>query len=373
MMRVLLLGMTSLFFIFSTALAEESFGDLEGSMASREFTPAERKYFTDATDRYQKYELHGDFKIRSVIAWLDNDHIVFSARKLPGWEAKANEHSRIMSMNVITGEYKDTGYRGRLICLNHLGDVMIRQGGDEIVVNSSTVKYEWLIGKWGEELSSVSRPENSFIPPYLCRFSPYGDQIYITPREKITEDMHRKLPLLPGHGYLRETVEYVNGKPTYPVYYVKPDGSTKFVADKVPLHSNLYFYPWLNAYYDRLPLRYKPRVFSITGEFSIISTPRLLSHWSEKSPAMDAGGVLTKAGMLWNVHQGYGDWAKQGLFLDAESGLMRVDIGRGGDAIVSPDGCRVMDIVLRENPYGKSHRNYIWLVIDFCVDKNLIN
>lgn len=369
MKRWLLIAVAVAFGVCSAARAEESFGDLEGSTASKEFTPAERRYFTEALDRYQKYELSGDFKIRSTIAWLDNDHIVFSARKLPGWEATDAEHSRLISMNVVTGKYKDTGYRGRLICLNHLGDVMIRQGGSETFPNPSTVKYKWLIGKWGEQLTSVSRPENSFVLSYLCQFSHYGDQIYITPNDKITEDMHRKLPLLPEHGYLRETVDYANGKPIYPVYHVKPDGSIRFVSNKVPTHSNFYFYPWMNAYHDRLPLGYKPRIFNIAGDFSLIPVPKLLAYWSEKSSSMDAGGVLTKAGMLWTVHQGYGDWKKQGLYLDTASGLMRIDSGRGGDSIVSPDGCRVMDIVLREDPYGKLPRNYTWLVIDFCGGK----
>ena len=355
--------------IFCTAEAQESFGDLEGSVASKEFTQAERRYFTEALDRYQKYELHGDFKIRSNIAWLDNDHIVFSARKLPGWEATANEHSRIMSMNVVTGEYKDTGYRGRLMCLNHQGDMMVRQGGSEAFPDSSKTRYEWWIGTWGGELTSVPRPDNSSIPSYLCRFAPYGDQIYTTPKEKIREGMHRTLPLLPEHGYFRETVEYIGEKATYPVHHIKRDGSMRLVTNKVPIHSNFIFYPWMNTYYDRLPLRYKPRIFHISGEFSYVGIPKLLAYWSKSSPSMDAIGVLTKAGMLWTVHHGYGDWKKQGLYLDTTGGLMRVDIGVGADSIVSPDGCKVMDVILREDPFGKFPRAYVWLIVDFCKGK----
>ncbi len=369
MKLLVLVALTAVFTFCSAAETEESFSDLEGSAASKEFTPAERKHFTEALDRYKKYELHGDFNIRSNIAWLDNDHIVFSARKLPGWEAVGVEHSRIIAMNVVTGEYKDTGYRGRLMCLNHLGDVMIRQGGNEIIVNSPSVRYEWLIGKWGEALTSVSRPENSRIPAYLCRFSPYGDQIYITPKEKLTEGMHRKLPLLPEHGYLRETVEYVGERATYPVYYVKPDGNSQLVAKKIPLYSDFYFYPWLNAYYERSPLSYGPRVFYTSGEFKAIPIPKLLKYWATTSSPISAVGVLTKAGMLWDIHQSRGDWKKQGLYLDSQQGLLRIEEGSGVRSIISPDGCRIVDSILRGDPYKTLPQIYTWLVIDICMEK----
>ena len=308
--------------------------------------------------------------MRSIVAWLDNDHIVFSARKLPGWEATGDEHSRIISMNVTTGDYKDTGYRGRLICLNHLGDLMIRQGGNEIFLDSSRTKYTWLIGKWGGPLTLATRPDNSFITSYLCRFTQYGDQIHTTAQEKLTDSMHRKLPLLPGHGYFRESVIQADGRTIYPIYHVKPDGSSTLSSDKAPLHSDFYFNPWMNAYYERIPLRHGPRIFHPSGEFSVISIPKLLKYWSDRSPSMVTAGAITKMGMLWDVHQGYGDWRKQGLYLDRPEGLERVDIGRGTHSIVSPDGCRAFDLVLRDDPYGKLPRNYDWLVIDFCKVKN---
>ncbi len=353
----------------SLASAVDLFRDLEGSALSREFTPAERRYFTEALDRYQKYELSGDFKIRSIAAWLDNDHIVFSARKLPGWEATGDEHSRIISMNVTTGEYEDTGYRGRLICLNHLGDVMIRQGGDEIIVNSSKVKYEWFIGKWGEALTPVSHPDNSLIPPYLCRFSPYGDQIYTTPKEKISEGMRRTLPLLPGHGYLLETVEYTNETAAYPVFYVNPDGSSKYVTNKVPLDSEFYFLPWMNAYYERSALGSRPRFFYISGEFAAIPTPKLFWYWSVASPSVEAVSMPTKAGIIWDVRHRNGAWKKQGIYLDSPEGLLRIEEGSGVRAKISPNGCRIMDGIQRENPRKKSPQIYKWMVIDICMEK----
>jgi hypothetical protein len=48
---------------------------------------------------------------------------------------------------------------------------------------------------------------------------------------------------------------------------------------------------------------------------------------------------------------------------------MRVDIGVGADSIVSPDGCKVMDVILREDPFGKFPRAYVWLIVDFCKGK----
>ncbi len=369
MRRSIFLVIAAMLLTCLSALADEWFADLEGSVTSEEFTKAERQYFTDAPNRYQKYELRGNFKIRSIVAWLDNDHIVFSARKLPDWEAKAYEHSRIISMNVASGEYKDTGYRGRLICLNHLGTVMIRQGGDEIIPYSSNTKYAWLVGKWGESLTTIETTPSAFVPNYLCQFSSYINSNQTNRPDEEKADFGRKLLLLPEHGYFQESTTYMDGERNRPVILFKPDGSSLHISEKLPLHFDFYFYPWMNAYFEKKPLRYGPQIFYPTGSFSQVSIPKLLRYWSVRSISMDANGVLTKAGMLWNVSHDSKAWKKQGQYLDTPTGLVRVDLGRGGNPIVSPDGCRVMDTLSRENLLGKLSLNYSWLVIDLCKDK----
>jgi len=57
MKPLILVALTAVFTFCSAAETEESFSDLEGSAASKEFTPAERKHFTKALDRFKKYEL----------------------------------------------------------------------------------------------------------------------------------------------------------------------------------------------------------------------------------------------------------------------------------------------------------------------------
>lgn len=84
---------------------------------------------------------------------------------------------------------------------------------------------------------------------------------------------------------------------------------------------------------------------------------------------MNAGGVLTKAGMLWDVRQGYRDWKKQGLYLDSPEGLLRIEKGSGMHSVSSPNGCRIVDSVLRGDPYANSSQIYTWLVIDICEPK----
>lgn len=370
MIRVLILGITCLFFMFSTALAEASFGDLEGSVASSEFTHAERRYFTDATNRFQKFEIQNEFKARSIIAWLDNDHIVFSARKFPGWKAKPHESSRIIALNVVTGEYIDSGYRGRLFCLNHLGDLMIRQGGDEAIVYSSTEKYQWLVGKWGHELSYTQHPLKPFIPNYLCRFSSSENIIYSEENEKSSSEIQRKIPLLPEHGYLHEDIKYSSNGEIRSVRMVTPDGDSTLVSRRAPQPLFFYFLPWSNEYFEKLALRHEPRIFHPTSGFSSIPVPKLLEYWSSNSLSTAAGATRTKAGMLWDVHQANGFWKKQGFYLDTLEGLLRIESGRGVYAIVSPNGCRIVDSVVRGDPYRKGPAAHTWLVIDICNLKN---
>lgn len=172
--------------------------------------------------------------------------------------------------------------------------------------------------------------------------------------------------LLPNHGYLQSQ----NGNQGFPkiedVYHIKADNSMKKVSERFPLHDDFYFYPWLNAYFEKSSLRRGPRIFYPWGSFSDVEIPNLFSEWLISSPSTSIGGVMTRAGMLWDVHQDQGDWKKQGLFLATSNGLLRIEEGSGIYSIVSPNGCRVVDNVLRGDPYRPAQHTYIWLVIDVC-------
>ncbi len=360
------ISITAIFFFCSSVMAGESFSDLEGSVESKEFTSAEKRYFIDATDRYKKYTIRDEFKARSIIAWLDNDRIVFSARRLPGWETKSDEPSRIIALNVTTRDYIDSGYRGRLFCLNHLGDMMIRQGGNEEINYSSIEKYEWLIGKWGDDLSHTQRPVDSVIPNYLCRFSSKRNRNLPTGNEVSISNLNRRIELLPEHGYLQEEIERTSNGEMHTVKMVKSDGSSNIFSEKAPQPLFFYFQPWAGNYIEKVALRHEPRIFHPISGFSSIPIPRLLEYWSLNSPSMAANAIGTRAGILWDVHQGNGHWKKQGFYLETSGRLLKVENGRGVYAVVSPDGCRIVDSVVRGDPYRTGSKPYTWLVIDIC-------
>lgn len=366
MNRLVQVVVTAASAFYSLAGIGESFSDLEGSAASKEFTPAERRYFTEATNKYQKYTISNDFKARSIISWLDNDRIVFSARKYPGWEAKPDEPSRIVALNVVTGDYSDSGYRGRLFCLNHLGDMIIRTGGDDAIVYSSATTYQWLIGKWGSELSITQPPQDSFIPNYSCQFATSKNPIFSDNSQAVAFELQRDIPLLPEHGYLRENIKHINTEEIRTVQLITPDRVSKFVSDRAPQTLFFYFQPWTGEYFEKSALRQQPRIFHPHKGFSYIPIPRLFEYWSSSFASMAANVTPTKAGMLWDVHQGSGYWKKQGLYLEIPKNLLRIETGRGVYAVVSPDGCRIVDSVVRGDTSRANTNAYIWLVIDVC-------
>ncbi|MFZ9239037.1 MAG: hypothetical protein ACO23B_10270, partial [Burkholderiaceae bacterium] len=106
---------------FVCATHAEDITALVTGATSAYFTPAEKERFTEASDRFKKYEIPKSIEINAV-NWLDNEHLVFSSRKYPGWEAKRDEMSRVITYNIKTGAITDSGYRGIAMCLNHIGD-----------------------------------------------------------------------------------------------------------------------------------------------------------------------------------------------------------------------------------------------------------
>lgn len=353
--------------------AEDPFEELQGSSASYDFTKAERKYFIDAPNKFKKYEISSDFKSRSIVAWLDNDHIAFSARKYPGWEAQPEELSHVISLNIVTGKFTDSGYRGRLMCLNHLGDILVRQGEPELFESAHPENYQWLSGKWGQDLSPTPWMQSSFIPRFTCKFAPIGDRIYFVKPQQVNSESHRDFPLLPEHGVLRETVEFIDGKEVHPVHLIKPDGSSKFLFEKLPSDIFFFFHPWANAYINQTSIHNNPKILHPSGEISLLNQPPLLRYWAASAPppsiAISIRAILTKAGLIWDVYQTYKFWHKNGLYLDTKDGLLRIEEGHGSNALVSPNGCRIMDSISRGDTWSSPGKKGIFLIIDVCTLK----
>ena len=369
MKLLVLVALTAVFTFCSAAETEESFSDLEGSAASKEFTSAERKYFTEALDRFKKYELKKIFKLTSQIRWLDDNHIVFSTKKLPGWVGTSGEPSRIVVMNITDNTFNVSRYRGKLFCLNHLGDLLVRQGGIDELQFDQDIAYEWHTGKWGADLVHIHRPPNSFISNYLCKFSELSYQNHTGFTDEKQTEKYQTIQLLPEHGYLKNTLHEKGKINRSNMYHITLDGIKRFVSDRFQLHTEFYFYPWMDSYFEKSSLNRGPRVFDPSGAFTNVPIPKLLAYWRKASTSIAAGGVLTKAGMLWDVHQDRGDWRKQGIYLESNGVLLRIEEGSGVYSSVSPNGCRVIDSVLRGDPYKPQQQKYIWLVIDICKDK----
>jgi hypothetical protein len=97
---------------------------------------------------------------------------------------------------------------------------------------SQDITYEWLAGKWGNELTHISQPPNSFISNYLCQFLPSSDTLPTEDKNKQIDSGSRQMMLLPGHGYLKNFLADRYYMSSGPVSHVKDDNSQQRVSDR---------------------------------------------------------------------------------------------------------------------------------------------
>lgn len=346
----------------------EDVTSLVNAVTSFHLTPEEKALFTEATDRFKKYEIPKSIKISSVF-WLDNDHLVFTALKYPGWEIKPDEMPRIITYNVTTGEIADSGYRGRLFCINHLGDVLINQETRIESLTGSRVQ-KWITGRWGQALSHIQRLENSFLSLYRCEFISFG-----TFTKRMTEagyefDREMIMPLLDSHGVVQE-VEYTRGKKTEAVSrLIQPSGEKILLSNRPLSHIYLTFLPWCGCYFEAGAAPPEPISFYPDGEIQVHRIPTLFSIWGlviRSSTAAYPSG----RGILWMTQQGKYFWRKQGIFLQPNSDLLRIELGQAmSDLKSSPDGCRIFTQVFRGDPFKNPGNKNINLVIDICEENH---
>ncbi len=337
-------------------------------VTSETLQPHESAEFVEASDRFKKYEIPKEIKGGPAF-WLDNDRIVFASRAHNGWKAKKLEPSRIVSYNVVTGELVDSGYRGQVNCLNHLGDILIDQVDNE---ESSYRLNErrWFYGKWGQPLQRTEYVENWPFLPYLCDFNVLRNPAYRSTPGPIRKDSIRYTPLLPQHGVLKETDFADDGSDINKIYLLKPDGQGALIATKQLSHFQFTYLPWSDAYFEVEVLPDEPRTFSPSGVVVRHSIPKLLQYW-RKTIYSSIAAYPSRHGIVWAVQQKTGFWRKQGLFLQPEKGLLRIDQGQpSGTLQTSPDGCKISEQILRGDPYGSDWRNYIQVVIDLCKEND---
>jgi hypothetical protein len=358
------LGVLFLVAATSTAAAENITALVKGTQ-SFHLTPEEKALFVEASDRFKKYEIPKSILTNDVF-WLDNDHLAMSSRQYPGWEAKPEEMSRIISYNVTNSQITDSGYRGIIRCINHLGDVLITQEEKESLISKSFESYTWLSGKWGSDLAPTHPPKNSFVPSYLCRFASYGTlnkRIGPNGNEFLRESI---TPLLESHGGVEEVSETKNDKTKTVAHLIKESGEKILLSHRHLNYLSFIYMPWQTSYFEATSAPPEPIAFSPGGKTEFHRLPMLLSIWHQfihTSVAADP----SKRGILWTVQQRKGFWRKQGIFLQLDSELLRVEEGQAlSNLKSSPNGCRIHARVFRGDPFKRIDSKDIRLIIEFC-------
>lgn len=344
--------------------------DLLGSEKTQEFTPAERAYFNQAIDKYKSYWLNKAFMGKSIARWLDNDRIVISASNHPGWAALPTEQPKLIAIHVVTGEFTDLGYRGELLCLNHLGDLMYRTASDPSEPDPSKKQYSYFAGKWGEKMEEIKEPSRAFIPRYLCKFKPIGPNFVYTPIETLPPDAARVIPLLPGHGEFRQTMERYGPNLFPQVAFHKPGAMEGQAMNfEMPQFDSLSYLPWLDAYFEVGPLLHPVLTFRPDGSVTPHPLPYLLQFWSRYTN-MSAHVYATREGLLWDVQHKKTGLSKGGLYLQTPKVLLRIDDGVvTAGTQVSPNGCRIFTGIKRYRTGLSTPSQIGLLTIDVCQEQ----
>ncbi len=330
--------------------------------------PHESAEFVEASDKFKKYVIPKEI-IAGRYLWLDNDRLVFASRAHNGWKAKKLEPSRIVSYNVVTGELVDSGYRGQVNCLNHLGEILIDQVDNE-ERSYKLNERRWFYGKWGQPLQRTEYVANWPFHPYLCDFNVLRNPTYRSTPGPIRKDSIRYTPLLPQHGVLKETEFADDGSDINKIYLLKPDGKSALIATKRLNHYHFVYQPWSDSYFEVEVLPDAPRTFSPSGAVIIHPIPRLFQYWL-KTNYWSITAYPSRPGIIWAVQQPSGSWRKQGLFLQTDKRLLRIDEGYpSGFHQPSPDGCKITAQIHRGDPMGDDWRENTRIVIDLCKEND---
>lgn len=335
-----------------------------------EFTAEEKSQFIEALDKYSKRWMPDGIRPTplSVMRWLDDKRLVLSVRETPGWKARPDEPSQIVVVNTNTGSIDVAPYRGELQCLNHQGSLMIRLPSQGLIEGSRPTDDAWQQGKWGHPLASIEWKKNSFVPSYLCEFSPYGSDLYSPHAVSRDTGGYRDIPLLPQHGFLRESLTRdERGVLIRPVALHGPSGKIIPLEGDPPLRDYTRYQPWSDTYFQNgTSLSAPTRILDPKGQRVLLIPPSLMQAWGRKNVG-SARSHGVAIGVLWAVYANSGYWRKQGMYLETASGLERIDEGANGTQIeVSPDGCRVASYNRKWDPSARGGPSPRLLVIDLC-------
>lgn len=343
------------------------YADLLSSAEVNDITWQERKYMTDALDAFPKRWVLKDLSMVTGPRWLDDHHIAVSTRSYPGWVAKDYEPPRIISINIDTGAITDSGYRGDLLCLNHKGDLMISLDPKPTGLKKIRNQLNWLIGTWGEPLQETKWRGDYFLPKYLCRFYPFGDLIHGPDWRSLPPDAYQIIPLLPEHGVLKESVKINDDAASYTLDLITNDGLNFKLNMPKPLDTNFKYQLWDNSYFYTQVANKPSFTVYPSGKEIFHDPPRLLKFWAHLHLSQVIG-YGTKLGVLWTVASFSKKWRNQGIYLETNKGLIRIEEGEAGLGIViSPNGCRILSFVERGETYAKKRTGPMGhMLIDLC-------
>jgi hypothetical protein len=348
-------------------LHKHPYADLLSSAEVNDITWQERKYMTDALDAFPKRWVLKDLSMVTGPRWLDDHHVAMSVRSYPGWVAKSNEPPRIISVNLDTGVITNSGYRGDLLCLNHKGDLMISLNPKPTGLTKFRDELNWYAGTWGQPLQEIKWQGGHFVPKYLCRFFPLGDLIHGPDWRSLPPGAHRMFPLLPEHGVLKESVKIKDDAALYLLDLIRNDGLAFRLNMPKPLDTDFKYQLWDNSYfYTQVANKPSITVYP-SGESVFHDPPRLLKFWAH-SHLSQVIGYGTKLGVLWTVASFSKKWRNQGIYLETNKGLIRIEEGEAGLGIViSPNGCRILSFVERGETYAKKRTGPMGhILIDLC-------
>lgn len=335
-----------------------------------EFTAEERGQFTEALDKYPKRWMPDGIRPTpiSVMRWLDDKRLVLSVRETPGWKARPDEPSQIVVLNTNTGSIDVAPYRGELQCLNHQGSLMIRLSSQGLIEGARPTDDVWQQGRWGQPLASIEWRKSSFVPSYLCEFSLYGSDLYSPDAASRDAGAYRDIPLLPQHGFLRESLALdERGALIRPIALHGLSGKITPLEGNPPLRDYMRYQPWSDTYFESgTTLSVPTRILDPRGKRVLLVLPSLMQAWGRKNVG-SARSLGVAVGVVWTVYPNTGYWRKQGMYLETASGLERIDEGANGTEIeVSSDGCRVASYNRKWDPSVRGGPSPRLLVIDLC-------
>jgi len=331
--------------------------------------------FIDASRRYASKRITRTWIGREV-AWLDNRHIVISARQFNGWTADFAELDKVVLLDTDTGELKETPYRGDVKCVVGSGTkpfIAIRHSTSPSVaysplrVRDSSMNREprpWFVGRFGEELRTPpwGLLDVSGVDGQRCdRYSDQALKILAQVRSDPTvtsgyfdPDRWNVLPLKVGDGYF---VSNIRGEWLLFDDDLRPTGvpgevprgalqSRTGVTVRAPLARDLQavepegFY-FFGGKWDlgKLPSATGAVLYPDGRAESARAVPSPVRVWNRANPIRI---LWSRRGMVALVTYLPGAFEFAGVYvLVAEKPVERLLHASSGQLMVSPNGCRL--------------------------------